>query len=91
MMNYIEQRKKDVLIERGKSIGATVQQALNLLKSSGIVQKNKAGYKTKYTLASAEFLPATYYANMASAHLYHRAFIEMALVKIKDEKENKEI
>ena len=89
MMNYIEQRKKDVLIERGKSIGAAVQQALNLLKSSGIVQKNKAGYKTKYTLASAEFLPATYYANMASAHLYHRAFIEMALVKIKDEKENR--
>lgn len=89
LMNYIEQRKKDVLIERGKSIGAAVQKALNLLKSSGIVQKNKAGYKTKYTLASAEFLSATYYANMASAHLYHRAFIEMALVKIKDEKENR--
>lgn len=89
LMNYIEQRKKDVLIERGKSISASVQQALNLLKSSGIVQKNKAGYKTKYTLASSEFLPATYYANMASAHLYHRAFIEMALVKIKDEKEHR--
>jgi putative phosphoserine phosphatase/1-acylglycerol-3-phosphate O-acyltransferase len=26
---------------------------------------------------------------MAAAHLYHRAFIEMALVKIKDEKENR--
>ncbi len=89
LMNYIEQRKNDVLIERGKSIGASVQKALNLLKSSGIVQKNKAGYKTKYTLETAEFLPATYYANMASAHLYHRAFIEMALVKIKDEKENR--
>lgn len=89
LMNYIEQRKKDVLIERGKSIGASVQKALNLLKSSGIVQKNKAGYKTKYTLEPTEFLPATYYANMASAHLYHRAFIEMALVKIKDEKSNR--
>ena len=89
MMNSIEQRKKDVLIERGKSIGASVQKALNLLKSSGIVQKNKAGYKTKYTLESSEFLPATYYANMAAAHLYHRAFIEMALIKIKDEKENR--
>ncbi|WP_026776971.1 HAD-IB family hydrolase [Polaribacter sp. Hel_I_88] len=89
LMKSIEQRKKDVLIERGKSIGGSVQQALNLLKSSGIVQKNKAGYKTKYTLASTEFLPATYYANMASAHLYHRAFIEMALVKIKDEKEHR--
>jgi len=89
MMNYIQERKKDVLIERGKSIGATVQKALNLLKSSGIVQKNKAGYTTKYTLNASEFLPATYYANMAAAHLYHRAFIEMALVKIKDEKENR--
>ena len=85
LMHYIEQRKKDVLIERGKSIGASVQKALNLLQSSGIIQKNKAGYKTQYSLASSEFLSATYYANMASAHLYHRAFIEMALVQIKDE------
>ncbi|KOY50613.1 HAD-IB family hydrolase [Polaribacter dokdonensis] len=89
LMNYIEQRKNDVLIERGKSISASVQKALNLLKSSGIIQKNKAGYKTKYTLNTREFLPATYYANMASAHLYHRAFIEIALVKIKDEKSNR--
>ena len=89
LMNYIEQRKNDVLIERGKSIGASVQKALNLLKSAGIVQKNKAGYKTKYTLESREFLSATYYTNMAAAHLYHRAFIEMALVKIKDETENR--
>ena len=86
LMNYIEQRKKDVLIERGKSISASVQKALNLLQSSGIIQKNKAGYKTQFSLSSTEFLPATYYANMAAAHLYHRAFIEMALVKIKDEK-----
>ena len=85
LMHYIEQRKKDVLIERGKSIGASVQKALNLLQRSGIIQKNKAGYKTQYSLASSEFLSATYYANMASAHLYHRAFIEMALVQIKDE------
>ena len=85
LMNYIEQRKKDVLIERGKSISASVQKALNLLQSASILQKNKAGYKTQYSLASSEFLSATYYANMASAHLYHRAFIEMALVKIKDE------
>ena len=89
LMNYIEQRKEDVLIDRGNSIAVTVQKALNLLKSTGIVQKNKAGYKTQYSLATNEFLAATYYANMASAHLYHRAFIEMALVKIKDEKSNR--
>lgn len=91
LMNYIEQRKKDVLIERGKSIGAATQKALNLLQSSGIVQKNKAGYKTQYSLAASEFLSATYYANMAAAHLYHRAFIEMALVKIKDEASSNKI
>ncbi len=84
LMNYIEQRKKNVLIERGKSIGASVQKALNLLKSAGIIQKNKAGYKTQYNLEASEFLSATYYSNMAAAHLYHRAFIEMALVKIRD-------
>ena len=91
LMNYIEERKKDVLIERGKSISAAVQKALNLLQGSGIIQKNKAGYKTQYSLTSTEFLSATYYANMASAHLYHRAFIEMALVKIKDEKSSNKI
>lgn len=91
LMNYIGQRKEDVLIERGKKIGASVQKALNLLQGAGIVQKNKAGYKTQYNLAASEFLSATYYANMASAHLYHRAFIEMALVKIKDEKSNNRI
>ena len=84
LMNHIGQRKGDVLIERGKSIAATVQKALNLLQGSGIVQKNKAGYKTQYNLTASEFLTATYYANMAAAHLYHRAFIEIALVKIKD-------
>lgn len=84
LMNYIEQRKKNVLIERGKSIGAAVQKALNLLKSAGIIQKNKAGYKTQYNIDASEFLSATYYSNMAAAHLYHRAFIEMALVKIRE-------
>lgn len=85
LMHYIAKRKEDILIERGKSIQATVQKALNLLQSAGIVQKNKAGYKTKFNLEASEFLSATYYANMASAHLYHRAFIEMALCKIKDD------
>ena len=85
LMNYIEQRKEDVLIDRGNSIKVTVQKELNLLQSSAIVQKNKAGYKTQFSLAPSEYLSATYYANMASGHLYHRSFIEMALVKIKDD------
>ena len=91
LMNYIGQRKEDVLIERGKRISVSVQKALNLLQGAGIVQKNKAGYKTQYNLAANEFLSATYYANMASAHLYHRAFIEMALAKIKDSTDSNRI
>ena len=85
LMNYIEQRKEDVLLDRGNKIGVTVQKALNLLLSAHIIQKSKAGRKTQYSLASNEYLSATYYANMSSGHLYHRAFIEMALVKIKDD------
>jgi len=91
LMNYIGQRKEDVLIDRGNSIGVTVQKAINLLLGSGIIQKNKIGYKVKYNLAANEFLSATYYANMASCHLYHRAFIEMALVKIKEDKSTNRI
>ncbi len=82
LMNYIEQRKDDVLLDRGSDISVTVQKALNLLLSSHIITKSKAGRKTQYSLAANEYLSATYYANMSSGHLYHRAFIEMALVKI---------
>ncbi|PHR72885.1 MAG: HAD-IB family hydrolase [Lutibacter sp.] len=85
LMNYIGQRKEDVLIDRGNSISVTVQKAINLLLGAGIIQKSKVGNKVQYNLNSTEYLSATYYANMASGHLYHRAFIEMALAKIKDD------
>jgi len=85
LMSLIEQRKENVLIDRGTRINATVQKALNLLLGAGIVQKSKAGLKVQYNLSTTEYLSATYYANMTSNHLYHRAFIEMALVKIKDD------
>ena len=91
LMNYIEQRKDDVLLDRGNDVSITVQKALNLLLSSHIINKSKAGRKTQYSLAANEYLSATYYANMASGHLYHRAFIEMALVKIKDDISSKRI
>jgi len=55
------------------------------LQGARIVQKSRAGQRAQYSLVSTEYLPATYYANMASGHLYHQAFIEMALVKIKDD------
>ncbi|QRM89176.1 HAD-IB family hydrolase [Lacinutrix sp. WUR7] len=85
LMGYIGQKKEDVLIDRGKKIGVTIQTALNLLKAARIIQKSRAGQKAQYSLVATEYLPATYYANMASGHLYHQAFIEMALVKIKDD------
>lgn len=85
LMAYIGQKKEDVLIDRGNKIGVTIQKALNLLQGARIIQKSRAGQKAQYSLVSTEYLPATYYANMASGHLYHQAFIEMALVKIKDD------
>ena len=85
LMIYIGQKKEDVLIDRGNKIGVTIQIALNLLQSARIIQKSRAGQRAQYSLVSTEYLPATYYANMASGHLYHQAFIEMALVKIKDD------
>nr|WP_321227993.1 HAD-IB family hydrolase [uncultured Psychroserpens sp.] len=85
LMTYIGQKQEDVLIDRGNKIGVTIQKALNLLKGARIVQKSRAGQRAQYSLVSSEYLPATYYANMASGHLYHQAFIEMALVSIKDD------
>jgi putative phosphoserine phosphatase/1-acylglycerol-3-phosphate O-acyltransferase len=91
LMTYIGQKKEDVLIDRGNKIGVTIQKALNLLQGARIIQKSRAGQRAQYSLVSTEYLPATYYANMASGHLYHQAFIEMALVKIKDDKSSNRI
>ena len=91
LMTYIGQKKEDVLIDRGNKIGVTVQKALNLLQGARIIQKSRAGQRAQYSLVPTEYLPANYYANMASGHLYHQAFIEMALVKIKDDKSSNRI
>jgi putative phosphoserine phosphatase/1-acylglycerol-3-phosphate O-acyltransferase len=91
LMTYIGQKKEDVLIDRGNKIGVTIQKALNLLQAAHIIQKSRAGQRAQYSLVPTEYLPANYYANMASGHLYHQAFIEMALVKIKDDKSKNRI
>ena len=91
LMAFIGQKKEDVLIDRGNKIGVIVQSALNLLQSARIIQKSRAGQRAQYSLVPTEYLPATYYANMASGHLYHQAFIEMALVKIKDDQSTNRI
>ena len=86
LMEYIGKKQEDSLMDRGKPIAVSVQKALNLLQGANIVQKSRAGQKAQYSIVSTEYLPATYYANMAAGHLYHSAFIEMALVKIKDDR-----
>jgi putative phosphoserine phosphatase/1-acylglycerol-3-phosphate O-acyltransferase len=91
LMASIGQKKEDVLIDRGNKIGVSIQSALNLLQGARIVQKSRAGQRAQYSLVATEYLPATYYANMASGHLYHQAFIEMALVKIKDDQSSNRI
>jgi len=85
LMKFIGEKREDILVDRGNPIAVTIQKSLNLLQGAGIVQKSRAGQRAQYSLVSSEYLPATYYANMAAGHLYHSAFIEMALVKIKDD------
>ncbi len=85
LMEFIGRKQKYILIDRGISIAASVQKALNLLQGAKIIQKSRAGQKAQYSIISSEYLVANYYANMVAGHLYHSAFIEMALVKVKDD------
>ena len=86
LMQLIESRKPDALVDRGKAIGESVQVAVNLLTKSGLVQQHGESLNSKYTINMEDYLPATYYSNMAVHHLYHRAFIELAFAKIADSK-----
>ncbi len=83
-MQLIENHRADVLVDRGKAIGSSVQHAIGLLKNAGIIQQLGEGVKAKYAIVTRKFLQATYYANMAAHHLYRGAFIELALLKIID-------
>ena len=85
LMEYIGKKQHDALMDRGNPIAVSVQKGLNLLQGANIIQKSRAGQKAQYSIVSSEYLPATYYANMVAGHLYHSAFVEMALVKIKDD------
>lgn len=84
LMHLIENQKPDVLVDRGKQIGASVQDAINLLKNADLIQQLGEGVKAKYAIVTRNFLSATYYANMAAHHLYRGAFIELALCQILD-------
>ena len=85
LMRYIQKKQDDVLMDRNTPVAVSVQKGLNLLQGAHILKKSRAGQKAQYSIVSSEYLSATYYANMVAGHLYHSAFVEMALVKIKDD------
>ncbi len=82
LMQIIEAQKPDALVDRNKNLGERVQRSLNLFKKARIVQLVGEGVSAKYAIVPENFLKAIYYANMATHHLYHRAFIELALMKV---------
>ncbi len=90
LMQFIESNKPESLVDRGKPIGESVQKSLNILIQGGLVQKQGEGPQAKYAVVSENYLQATYYANMAVHHLYHQAFIELALVKVNTLKEDRQ-
>ena len=81
LMQLIEKYKPDALVDRGKPIGESVQKALNLLQRAQLIFQQGEAAHAKYVLNSENYLQATYYANMSVHQLYHRAFIELALLK----------
>ncbi len=80
LMQIIERHKLDALVDRGLSIGESVQIALNLLTQAGMVNQIGESLHTKYTINREKYLQATYYANMSVHQLYHKAFVELALL-----------
>ena len=81
LMQLIENHKPDALVDRGKPIGESVQTALNLLLRANLILQHGDALHAKYVIVSQNYLQATYYANMSVHHLYHRAFIELALIQ----------
>ncbi len=80
LMQMIESHKPDALVDRGKAIGQSVQSAVNLLSKAGLVQQIGEGPSAKYSIVPENYLTANYYSNMGVHHLYHRAFIELAII-----------
>ncbi|MFT6783017.1 MAG: putative phosphoserine phosphatase/1-acylglycerol-3-phosphate O-acyltransferase [Saprospiraceae bacterium] len=82
LMELVENHKADALVERGKPLNQSIQNALNRFIKSGMVRKIGTGHSTKYSIIPEKYLAAAYYANMSVHYLYHRAFIELALFKL---------
>ena len=82
LMALVERHKADALTDRGRPIGESVQYALHLLLQAGIFMQQGEGLNSRFMVRRESYLQATYYDNMAVHHLYRRAFIELALLKI---------
>ncbi len=82
LMQIIESHHPDALVDRGGSLSEKIQRALNLMIKAKLIQLVDEGVNAKYSIVPENFLKANYYANMATHHLYQRAFIELALMKI---------
>jgi putative phosphoserine phosphatase/1-acylglycerol-3-phosphate O-acyltransferase len=89
LMELIENIQPDALVDRGLSTGECVQNAINLLIQGNLIQQLGTGVKAKYSIVTRNYLSATYYSNMAVHQLYHRAFIEMALLKVANKKSDR--
>lgn len=83
LMQIVECHKNDALVERGKSLGQSVQDAINRFLKMGLVKKLGQSVKAKYAIIPENYLNAKYYANMSVQYLYHMAFIELALTRLK--------
>jgi len=83
LMQLIECHKNDALVERGKSLGLSVQEAINRFLKMQLLRKIGQSVHAKYAIVPENYLNAKYYANMSVHYLYQMAFIELALTKLK--------
>jgi len=81
-IQLIENHGRNVLVDKENSIGWSIQNALNLLIKADICTIDGFGSLSQYTINTEQYLSANYYANMAIHHFYHRAFVEIALIKV---------
>lgn len=82
LMQLIENHHPDVLVDRGRPIGESVQAALKLLTHAGLFLQQGNGLNARHVIATEKYLTTNYYANMAAHHFYHQAFIELALLHV---------
>ncbi len=82
LMQIIAAHHPDALVDKGTNLSEKIQRALNLMLKGKLIQLVGDGVNAKYSIVPENFLKANYFANMATHHLYQRAFIELAIAKL---------